>query len=85
MGSLGERLLTFVQRDLLQGRAIAIETDTYLFDEGLVDSLSILKLIAFVELQIGRQLDDREIVMEHFRTVDAIERRFGPAGESGAG
>ena len=84
MSNLGERLLTFVRRDLLDGRTAAIERDTYLFDEGLVDSLSILKLIAFVELQIGRHLDDREIVMEHFRTVEAIERRFGPAGERGA-
>jgi acyl carrier protein len=71
------RLLDFVRRDLLAGRPVAIDEDTYLFDEGLVDSLKILPLIAFVEVATERTIPDAEVVMENFRTVRTIVRRFG--------
>jgi acyl carrier protein len=77
MASLTDALLAFVRDDLLKGRDVEIHRDTYLFEEGLVDSLGILQLIAFLELRIGRTIADSEIVMEHFRTVSAMDRRFG--------
>ena len=77
MSTLADALMTFVRTDLLKGRDLAVDHDTHLFDEGVVDSLGILRLIAFLELRIGRPIADNEIVMEHFRTVRTIERRFG--------
>lgn len=81
MSALAQALVAFVRDDLLKGRDVAIDPDTYLFEEGIVDSLGILRLIAFLELRLGRPIADSEVVMEHFRTVGAIDRRFGPAGE----
>lgn len=78
MTPLTDGLLAFVREDLLKGRDVPIDADTYLFDEGLVDSLGILRLIAFLEGRIGRSIDDREVVMEHFRSVRAMVDRFGP-------
>lgn len=75
--ALEERLLRFVRGELLEGRPIPIDANTYLFAEGLIDSLKILQLIAFLELQIGRQIPDVEVVMEHFRTVRTMAARFG--------
>lgn len=75
--TLEERLLRFVRGELLAGRPIPVDAETYLFDDGLIDSLKILQLIAFVELQIGREIPDVEVVMEHFRTVRAMTARFG--------
>lgn len=77
MTPLTDGLLAFVREDLLKGRDVAIDADTYLFDEGLVDSLGILRLIAFLEGRIGRSIEDREVVMEHFRSVRAMVNRFG--------
>jgi acyl carrier protein len=77
---LSNRLIRFVREDLLNGRSVAIEPDTRLFDEGIVDSLAILRLIAFLELRIGRSIADHEIVMEHFTTVRAIDEYFGTGG-----
>jgi acyl carrier protein len=77
MSPLADALLTFVRGDLLRGRDVEVDPDTYLFDEGLVDSLGILRLIAFLELQIGRPIPDKEVMMEHFRSVRTIASRFG--------
>ena len=71
------RLLRFIRDDLLDARPVAVTVDTYLFDHGMIDSLKILRLIAFIETQIGRKIGDREVVMEHFRTVRAMTDRFG--------
>ena len=77
MSDLTSELLAFVRTDLLKEKDVPIDADTYLFDDGLVDSLGILTLIAFLELRIGRSIPDQEVVMEHFRSVRAMHRRFG--------
>lgn len=77
---LQNRLLRFVRTDLLEGRPVAVDADSYLFEDGMIDSLKILQLIAFLELQIGRDIRDDEVVMEHFRSVRAMAERFGGRG-----
>ena len=78
MSRLANALLAFVRADLLRGRDLEIDADTYLFDDGMVDSLGILRLIAFLEIEIGRPIADSEVVMEHFRTVRTIATTFDP-------
>ena len=75
--SAQEQLLSYVNAELLAERNLRAETDTPLFADGWIDSLSILKLIAYVELLIGREIPDQEIVMENFQTVDTIAEHFG--------
>ena len=75
-GSELDRLLAYVNDALLADRNLQAGPDTPLFADGWIDSLSILKLIAFVELMIGREIRDEEIVMENFRTVETIAKRF---------
>ena len=84
MPGLTGSLLTFVRDDLLKGRSADVGPDTYLFEEGMVDSLGILRLIAFLEIEIGRPIADHEVVMEHFRTVRTIDRTFGSSPERDA-
>ena len=79
MNTFEARLLSFIRRELLHGANVEIDEHTYLFDEGLIDSLKILQLIAFLEVETARSIPDRDIVMEHFRTVSAMAARFGPA------
>ena len=78
MSSLAQSLVAFVQSDLLRGRGLEVDLDTYLFDEGMVDSLGILRLLAFLELEIGRPIADHEVVMAHFRTIRTIASTFDP-------
>lgn len=88
MNTLEDRLLAFVRGELLgdlpaaEGAAAAIDADTYLFADGMINSLKILRLIAFLETELRREIADSEVVMESFRTVRAMARRFGEAGES---
>jgi acyl carrier protein len=79
MTTFEARLMEFVRRELIGTGVGPIDEETYLFDDGLVDSLKILQLIAFVEIETGRTIPDRDVVMANFRTVRTIARRFGDA------
>jgi nucleoside-diphosphate-sugar epimerase/acyl carrier protein len=70
------RILNFVRADLLERGVGPIDADTYLFDDGLIDSLKILQLIAFIETEIGRTIPDTDVVMDHFRSVRTMAAHF---------
>jgi acyl carrier protein len=55
-----------------------VDEHTPLFESGLIDSLAILHLMAFVERATGEPIPPRMVVMKHFRTVAAIGEAFGP-------
>jgi acyl carrier protein len=80
------RLLRFINETLprLDRRQRAwhsVVADTALFASGLLDSLSILHLIAAVETLAARPVPDRLVVMNHFQTVNAITAAFGPSAQ----
>jgi acyl carrier protein len=58
--------------------APCVDEETPLFESGLIDSLAILHLIAYVEHVTGQQIPPRMVVMKHFRTVATICESFGP-------
>lgn len=60
--------LAWLNRRLLP-EGVSVTADTPLFEDGLVDSIRILRVIAWTETAIGRTVADREIRMDNFRTV----------------
>lgn len=78
--SLAE-LLDFINKALPQldrrGRAWPpVDAQTPLFSTGLLDSMSIVHLITFVEQKRCDLIPDRLIVMKHFQNADAIVDAF---------
>jgi acyl carrier protein len=62
----------FVQRGTGPEGAIAIAPDTDIIGEGLVDSLGIFKLIAFVEETFPVTIEPDEVLLENFQTLRAL-------------
>jgi acyl carrier protein len=56
-----------------------VDETTPLFESGLIDSLAVLELMAFIEEATGRPIPTRMIHMKHFATVDRICAAFWPA------
>ena len=57
-------------------RGIVITADTPLFSRGVIDSLGILELIAWTEVNTGRVVPDESIRMDNFGTVARIAQTF---------
>lgn len=64
----------------INGRLVApgvtIDATTPLFAGGLIDSIRILRLIAWTEHSIGRIIPDDEIRMDNFHDVERIADAF---------
>ncbi len=60
----------YLARELPQAGDIG--NDQSLLETGILDSLAIVKLIAFVEDEFDVELSDDEFDPEHFETVTAI-------------
>lgn len=67
--------LAWLRLRLLPADAV-VDADTPLFENGLIDSIRILKLIAWTEQATGRRIPDEQIRMDHFRTVNRIAATF---------
>ncbi len=68
-----EQIKQFILSDLIKdGSATELDNDENLIDSGVVDSLGIMKLVAFLEKNFKVSVSDDEILLDNFETIDAI-------------
>jgi acyl carrier protein len=71
--SLDQALVNFIREALVSpDTGVEVDADTPLIDRGLLDSLSLLQLMLFIEEQSGVHVPDDEVTLENFRTVSSI-------------
>jgi acyl carrier protein len=51
-----------------------LDDNAALFSGGLIDSLSVMELVCFVEREIGRTVPPSEITLENFDSINRIVR-----------
>ena len=80
-----ERLLGFLHAELLDPGVTATR-DVELLAGGLLDSIRVLRLAAFVEEEFRFKMDPADYVIENFQTVAVLAayvlRATGPGGET---
>jgi acyl carrier protein len=73
---------TFVAKTLewinlrLVPAGVTIDADTPLFENGLINSIRVLQLIAWTEHTLSIRIPDSRIRMDYFRTVRQIADMF---------
>ncbi len=65
-------LMQYIQKELLKGRTSHFSPDDDLLGSGVLDSLGILQLVAFIDEKLGIQVADEDVVIENFQSVTAI-------------
>jgi acyl carrier protein len=79
--AFGEALIAFIIGPLARHRGLALKAGavglhTPLFSDGLIDSIGILDLIAFIEAATGRLIPTHMVDMKNFRSVHSISEAF---------
>ena len=82
---LERRIKAYVTTELLYDRdAIALGDDDSLLGPGLLDSVGILRLVAWLEEEFGVSIPDEDVVPDHVETVSRlaalVRRRQAAAG-----
>ena len=62
----------YITDELLVGKKIHIDSDTSLISSGILDSLTLLQLIAFIGEQFAITVQDDEMALDNFLTINAI-------------
>lgn len=73
MKPMNERIIQYIQEQLLGGDSeedISVEDD--LLNSGLLDSLGIVRLIAFIEGEYGIKVPPQDMVIANFVSVEAM-------------
>ena len=79
-----ERTVEWINRTLMP-EGVTIDADTPLFANGLIDSIRILRLIAWTELALDLRIPDRRIRMDYFRTVRTMADTFAASTRTRGG
>lgn len=64
-------LSDYISEELLNGRQ-EVEPDENLLSDGMVDSLGMLRLVAYIEQVYGIVIPPEHFTIEHFRTVELL-------------
>lgn len=63
----------YISRELVsKPELLPLKNESPLLETGVLDSLSVLKLVLFMEEQFGVVVNAEDLVAEHFETVNAI-------------
>ena len=62
-------LKEFILEKFPLARKRGIDHDTFLLQSGIVDSLGILELVAFIENEFGITVSDDELMPENFQNI----------------
>ena len=77
----------YISRELVQDPALLpLADETPLLESGILDSLSLLRLVVFLEERFGITVGDADLLPENFASVNAICAYLRPRepGKQGA-
>jgi acyl carrier protein len=77
-----DRIRAFIREDILFGATdVSLDDDAPLLD-GVLDSMALMRLVAFLEEEFDVELADEDITVENFKTVGNIARVVKASGGS---
>jgi acyl carrier protein len=70
---VAEKIRTFIRDEVVLDATSSLDDDAPLLD-GILDSLSLMQLVAFLEEEFDTEIDDTDVTAENFRTIADITR-----------
>lgn len=71
---LALELRKFLYDDKLKSEFKNLTDEDSLLEMGIIDSVKMLELIEYIEINFGIQVDEDDMVPEHFDSISAIVR-----------
>jgi acyl carrier protein len=65
-------LIDYVKNEIMRNPNAKLSDDQDLLGTGVLDSLAILQVVAFIDEQFGYQVPDEDVVFENFQSINAL-------------
>ena len=75
-----ERLARYIAHDLLNQGQLVIADDEDLLGSGLLDSLSVMSLVHFIEQELHIAVPAEDVTIENFVSLSSIDRYLAERG-----
>lgn len=70
---ISQEIERFITGDLARGKSgNGLQADASLIERGVIDSMAILQLVAFIEDRYSVKVEDSEITVDNFETIQAM-------------
>ena len=71
--AIADALRTHIREEIAYDRAGLTLTDDFpLVEQGIIDSMGILRLVTFIEENFGIALEPEDLMLENFATIEAM-------------
>ena len=67
-----EELIAYIMKEFVEDPDEEIDETTLLISSGLIDSLSIVSLVAFIDKKFGVKIPDEKGTVDNFETITKI-------------
>ncbi|MCJ7576838.1 MAG: acyl carrier protein [candidate division Zixibacteria bacterium] len=67
-----EELIAYIMKEFVEDPDQEIDETTLLISSGLIDSLSIVSLVAFIDKKFGVKIPDEKGTVDNFETINKI-------------
>ena len=71
-GQMESLIAAYISSELVSKQRINLKNDTPLFESRILNSMSLVKLVLFLEKQFGVAVPPEELLPKNFRTIDTI-------------
>lgn len=62
----------YIKNEIMRNRNANLPDDEDLLSSGILDSLGILQLVAYIDETFGIEIPDKDVVYENFNSVRAL-------------
>ena len=80
--ALTEKLSRYIATDLLNRNDLNIGADDDLLSSGLLDSLSVMALVSFIEQEMNVSVPPEDVLIENFSSLSSIDAYLNRLSES---
>ena len=67
-----ETLIEFFRKEIINGQNINLLEEVDLIEQGIIDSLAIMKIITFLEDRYSINISDTELMPENFENINSL-------------
>lgn len=65
-------LTDYIKNEIMRNRNAKLDENEDLLASGILDSLAILQLVAYIDQELGIQVPDEDVVYDNFKSINAI-------------
>lgn len=65
-------LMDYIKNEIMRNRNARLAEDEDLLASGILDSLAILQLVAYIDEQFGIEVPDQDVVYENFNSIKSL-------------